>query len=193
VWWKDLVLIREPGNPSYTLNTRHWYRNATGQNVSSLNGVPPGISAEYQSHLPPWYYDCQNGLWEQNGDQCLNFTAYGLNRLGTSITLTRMWVWQSDTQLVMEESISGAGKYRFSTNLHLGDAPWKWDGKSVFTCSNEDSYVKMRINYPQNTVIQVVPANYAPEYGVEEPGRTIRIAGSVNLPLRWVVEWNFYL
>ncbi|MBK9926019.1 MAG: heparinase II/III family protein [Anaerolineales bacterium] len=191
LWWKNMILIREPGNPTYTLNARHWYRNASGQNVSSLNGVPPGISAEYQAYLPSWYFKCQNGEWELLGEQGVKYVSYGLSRLDVSIVLTRKWFWRDERKLAMEETISGDGNYQFASSLHLGDAPWRQEGTSTFACTLGDSQVLMKLFPPQNSKVKVVPSKYAPEYGVEKDGRTLSLVGKVKLPFTWSVEWEF--
>lgn len=191
LWWKNVVLIREPGNPTYTLKARHWYLNGAGQNVSSLNDIPPGISSEYQPYLPLWYFARQNGEWKQLGGRGVKYSSRGLSRLDSSIVLTRTWFWRAETRLVMEESITGNGKYRFTSNLHLGDAPWRQEDASTFICPVGDSQVSMKLFLPQNIKIEVMPSKYAPEYGVEKDGRTLLLFGKVKLPFTWSVEWEF--
>lgn len=192
LWWRGCILIREPGNPSYTLKSRYWYRNGTGQNVSCLNGLAPGISAEYQAHLPEWYYQCQQGTWETLGDRGVKYTSHGLSRLGSPILVERVWFWKNDTQLALEERIASAGRFRFNSYLHWGDAPWQAgpDGKSFF-CSVFGKQVRMQVFPPKGTKISVIQSKYSPEYGVEREGRTLCITGRLNLPIEWKVEWDF--
>lgn len=192
LWWKGEVLIREPGNPAYYLKTRHWYRSGHGQNVSCLNGLAPGISFEDQQKLPEWYYACQNGEWVQEGNAVIYY-ANGFKRLHPSIRSYRKWFWNDDHQLVMREHISGDVKVNFESFLHLGDAPWHQIAKDHFECRTPtfQSIARMTLCPPSGAQVRIKQTSFAPEYGVELPGRTVVIKLPVKLPVEWGVIWDF--
>jgi hypothetical protein len=191
LFWKDNVVIREPGNVSYFLKRRHWYRSGQGQNITTLNGLPAGISAEYQKEFPEWYYASQDGEWIKMGDEGIRYVSRGFSRIDPGIVLTRSWCWQNHRQLILNEKITGRGKYGFRSYLHLGDGPWQREGTS-FTRSIGSHCIQMQIAPPLNTRVKVTAAKYSPEYGVELPGKTIVLSGRVKLPLEWQVKWKFH-
>lgn len=193
LWWKGLILIREPGNPTYTLPARHWYRSGAGQNVTCLNNLAPGIDAEDQSSLPAWYYSCQEGQWYIYDEAGLKYCCNGLSRLHPSIKLERYWGWLNVERLIMREYISGKGSYRFSSSVHLGDAFWKQQDQNSFVLNHTDSAGQVSMNFRVSNQVRLSlkKVKYAPEYGVEKIGSVILVHGKVRLPFSWEVVWQF--
>ena len=192
------MLIREPGNPTYTLPTRHWYRSGQGQNVTCVNGLSPGISHEYQERMPDWYCEVQEGSWRVKGKRAVAFRCQGFRRLPSPVDWERQWMWQAPNQLVMSERLEGQGIVQIDSYLHLGDAAWKEVDTAEWRfelpgSGKPTALVRMLITAPQGSTTVRMPAPFAPEYGVEKPGSTVVISGKVNLPITWSVMWEFFV
>lgn len=195
LWWRGTLLIREPGNPTYNLPARHWYRGGQGQNVTCLNGLPPGISHEYQERMPDWYCSVQDGSWQLMREGVV-FHCKGFRRLPSPVDWARQWVWQAPRRLVMHEKLQGQGSVQLDSYLHLGDAPWSSFGSSEWRCNlpknaHHPGRVRMVLATPVGTDTLRLPAPFAPEYGAEKLGSMLSISGKVQLPVSWSVTWEF--
>jgi hypothetical protein len=193
LWCNGTVLVREPGNVSYATSRRHWYRSGAAQNVTCLNGIAPGLSQEYQGLLPAWYCGGQDGTWQRLPGGGFAYHTRGLSRLHSSIALERRWYWDPEGRLSMEEEVTGSGWFKFTSCLHLGNAPWQQESPQGFVLrpDTSPSAIEMRFQFPRELAIQVRPSHFAPDYGVEVPGKRIEVRGYVRLPLRWSVAWEF--
>ncbi|MCI0417672.1 MAG: heparinase II/III-family protein, partial [Acidobacteria bacterium] len=196
LWWRGAVLIREPGNPTYTLPARHWYRSGQGQNVTCVDGLSPGISHEYQERMPDWYCEVQDGSWHMVGREAVVFCCRGFRRLPRAVDWQRQWMWKGSRQLVMEERLEGRGSVQLDSYLHLGDAPWQQVSAAEWQCplpasAEHSGLARMTIVAPAGTAATQMPARFAPEYGIEKQGSMLVISGNVQLPIRWSVAWEF--
>jgi len=192
LWCRGQVLIRDPGNASYTDTRRQWYRSGAGQNVTCLNGIGPGISQEHQERLPAWYFDVQDGTLESPAEGGIVYRGGGFRRLGMPVALMRRWRWETPSCLAMDERLEGSGRFRFVTRLHLGDAAWTRAGAASFRFSQVGAPdVEMSVETPSNSRIEIRESRFAPEYGVEVSGRVLEISGTVTLPVMWVARWTF--
>lgn len=196
LWWRGTLLIREPGNPTYNLPTRHWYRSGQGQNVTCVNGLPPGISHEYQERMPNWYCKVQDGSWQIMPMEGVIFQCKGFRRLPSPVDWERRWIWQAPGRLVMQERLEGQGSVQLDSYLHLGDTPWTNFGSSEWQCelpenAHHPGRVRMVLAAPFGTDTVRRPARFAPEYGIEKPGWMLVISGHVQLPVSWSVTWEF--
>jgi len=196
LWWRGTLLIRDPGNPTYNLPARHWYRSGQGQNVTCVNGLPPGISHEYQERMPNWYCEVQAGTWQVNGKSGVTFHCKGFRRLLSPVDWERQWVWNDSRRLVMRERLEGQGSVQLDSYLHLGDAPWSEFSSQEWRCdlpvnAQHSGFVRMMIEGPAGTGTMRRPARFAPEYGIEKDGSMLVISGKAQLPVSWSVTWEF--
>jgi hypothetical protein len=197
LWWDGLVIIRDPGNVSYSTAGRHWYKSGAAQNVTCINGLAPGISGEYQRKLPVWYTEVQEGDWQEDEPGTFLFCARGLSRIGQPTKVSRHWKWETPYRLVMEEEIDCEQRAKLTSFLHLGSAPWKQLATRRFmlqlppTGNSEVRSVSMVLDAPRAARVEVQSMRYAPEYGVEVGSNALIVKGRIVGITKWRVTWEF--
>lgn len=193
VWWNGEILIRDAGNPSYSSHCRHWYRGPCGQNVSTIEGVGPGLAEEHQAGLPAWYVECQGGRWGLLGDQGVIYTWNGFSRIGQPVTAERRWRWSGERTLTLEENICGAGAVEFVTRMHVGCGAWEHLCGDLLRYKRGDrrGVAWVRLAFPKSCSLSLDSSVFSPWYGKETRGRCIVIRGRVVLPVSWAASWQF--
>jgi hypothetical protein len=193
LWRKNEILIREPGSFWSSDPDRRYHRSGRAQNVTCLNGVAPGITAEDRGYLPAWY-STQNGSWDAPTDGGIRFRWNGFERVRPDIACTRTWRFEGANSLLFEESIEGSTTVGFETRLCLGDAGWgplEWDcttGRGTL----EHRQGQMAIEAVPEAHAQIEECTFLEEYGLVQQGRVLTVTGGrARLPLKWRLRFSF--
>ena len=191
VRYEGEVVIREPGSFLRFRDRKSvWSRSAAAQNVTCLNGLAGVVSLPEDASLAPWYWPQSNseiGL-QENG---LRFRSHGFQRLQCDLTLERVWYFDEDFRLVLEERIAGVARswFQFESHLCLGDgelSAMRRDGDLViFDLTGRRASVRMRIEVPSEVCASIQAGSVIPEYGVEKAARVLLLHGRVRPPVRW--------
>lgn len=208
LWWRNQVLIQEPGSYLSASDPRcRYYRSASAQNVTCLSRLAPGLTAEEGRDLPGWYWS-NGGAWKALPPHGIQFNWQGFRRLDAGIELRRTWQFDSAGNLSMLEHITGSSaggarsqtdrRLRFESRLCLGDGCWR-ELQRAGASGNANirwqdaggAAAAMSIEPPAGTQITIRPCTFLIEYGVEKPGRVLYLSGRVKLPTSWRVRWNF--
>jgi hypothetical protein len=197
LWWRGQTIVREPGSMLSSSNPRSaWSRSGLGQNVTCLNGLAPGVSAEDRRFVPASYAN-HGGAWLVCRDGMLQFRWDGFERIRQGIVLWRTWRLNKADDLSFEERIDGIGDVQFQSRLCLGNGRWELsypDSKSgaELQCSYLDgSVVSIRLTLPPGVTGMLADGWYLPEFGMERQAPVFVLSGNVKLPIRWTAKWQF--
>jgi hypothetical protein len=197
LWWRGQAIVREPGSMLSSSNPRSaWSRSGLGQNVTCLNGLAPGVSAEDRLFVPASYAS-QGGAWLVCRDGVLQFRWDGFERIRQGIVLWRTWHLNKADDLSFEERIDGSGEVQFQSRLCLGDGRWELahpdsESEAELQCNYLDgSVVSIRLNLPPGVNGKLADGWYLPEFGIERQALVFVLSGSVKLPIRWTAKWQF--
>lgn len=196
LWWDGQVIVREPGSFLSASNPRSaWSRSGLAQNVTCLNGLAPGVTAEDRRVLPASYAK-HGGSWVAYGGRKIQFRWNGFCRIREGITLWRTWRLTAAGDLSLEEHIEGSGKVGFESRLCLGEGRWKMvprssgrDAGLTWTGSDGSSLVA-QFQLPPNVNPTMAVGSYLPEFGVEKQALVFVLGGTVNLPIKWTAVWQ---
>ena len=192
LWRRNEVLVREPGSSWSSTPDRRFHRTGKAQNVTCLNGIAPGITAEDRGYLPAWYAT-QSGSWDAPQDGAMRFQWNGFRRIRPDIACTRTWRFENNGGLVLEEHIEGSTQVRFESRVCLGDAAWgplSWN-KATGRGEMSHPHARMSIEAAPETTAHIEDCTYFEEYGVESKGKVLSLAARPTLPLIWRVRWTF--
>jgi hypothetical protein len=197
LWWRGQVVVKEPGSILSSSNARSaWSRSALAQNVTSLNGLPPGVTLEERKFLPSTYAN-QGGNWVVRREREIGIRWNGFHRIREDIVLWRTWNFDKAHNLNLEERIDGTGGVRFESRLCLGDGCWKlytnqsnriaqvrWTGAARRS-------VLIDLDLPPEVTPTLTAGWYFPEFGTEKRASVLVLSGRVVLPARWSAQWQF--
>ncbi len=196
LWWRGQVIVREPGSILSSSNPRStWSRSGAAQNVTCLNGLAPGVTAEDRSGLPATYA-AQGGVWQICDGRALQFRWDGFERIRQGIVLLRTWELNEAEDLSFEERIDGSGKAHFQSRFCLGDGEWRLalsaseNAVGLNSVLPDGSAVNIQLNLPLRGGT-LVDGWYLPEFGVERQAQVLVLSGNVRLPIRWTAKWQF--
>jgi hypothetical protein len=192
LWRKNEVLIREPGSFWSLDPAERYYRTGRAQNVTCLNGVAPGITAEDRGYLPAWY-STQQGCWEAAPSGAVRFRWNGFERVRPGIGCTRTWQFEQAGTLLFEEKIDGSATLGFESRVCLGDSAWRslqWDAPSGRGTLAHAQGV-MTIEAAPDTQATIEDCKFLEEYGVDRAGKVLNLAGRARLPLTWRLRFAF--
>ncbi len=192
IWRQNEILVREPGSSWSSDPDLRFHRTGKAQNVTCLNGVAPGITAEDGGYLPAWY-STQSGSWDEPQDGAIRFRWDGFRRVNPDIACTRMWRFESDGDLTLEEHIEGYTQVKFESRVCLGNASWgplTWD-KATGRGEMSHALARMSVEGPPDTSARIQECTYFEEYGVERKGKVLSLAARPTLPLTWRLSWSF--
>jgi hypothetical protein len=197
LWRRGNVVVREPGSMLSSSNPRSaWSRSGLGQNVTCLNGLPPGVSAEDRRSLPSSYGN-QGGAWPVFRQGALQFRWDGFERIKHGIVLWRTWHLNETEDLSFEEHIAGSGEIQFLSRLCLGDGRWELiqsnsANRAELQCNHQDgSMVSIQWTVPPGVNAALADGCCLPEFGIEKPAQVFVLSGVVKLPIRWTAKWQF--
>lgn len=185
LWCDGRTLIRDPGNSTYALHGRRYFRSAHAQNVPTLDGIGIGVSEEYARMLPSEYV--------AHTGAALTATARGLDLVSSSwarafpgVRLRRTWAVPADGTWELTEAIEGPVQTRhLRSYLHLGDASVELSGASVAMLRSGPVTMRLSFTLPSGLHLRVEHVHYAPEYGVTQAGVALVVEGRCALPLQW--------
>ncbi len=203
LWWRGAAVIREPGSFLQRSNAKSsWYRSAAAQNVTCLNGLAPGVTQQEWDGFPRWYWpaDRSDTTMFQNR---LRFRCHSFQRLRPGLVLERVWWFDQDGSLVLEERIDGDRDgqrfmARFESRLCLGEREWDavlWNGREVALHSKgpaQDSEVRITIDVPHGIRVSLREGGSVPEYGIERAAKVLELSGRVQLPCQWRMRCEFF-
>ena len=203
VSWQGEVVIREPGSflrPSDAKSI--WYRSAYAQNVTCLNGLAPGVTKLDWASLPRWYWPadrCGITIWEDR----LRFRCKSFRRIRSGIILERVWWFDPDGNLILEERIDDddSGRrfpIRFESRLCLGEQTWEavqWNesvGEATLRSKRpRQGALRITIGVPRGIRVSLGEGGVVPEYGGERTATLLELKGRAELPLRWSMRCQF--
>ena len=171
-------------------------RSGLGQNVTCLNGLAPGVSAEDRIFVPASYAS-QGGAWLVCRHGVLQFRWDGFERIRPGIVLWRTWHLNEADDLLFEERIDGSGEVQFQSRLCLGEGQWEVahpdsECGAELQCNYLDgSGVSIRLNLPPGVNVTLADGWYLPEFGMEQQAPVLVLSGIVKLPIRWTAKWQF--
>jgi hypothetical protein len=193
LWRKNEILIREPGSVWSSDPDRRFHRTGRAQNVTCLNGVAPGITAEDRGYLPAWY-STQNGSWDAPTDGGIRFRWHGFERVHPDIECTRTWRFEGADGLLFEESLEGSTAIGFETRVCLGDAAWgplEWD-RTTGRGRLKHRQGQMSIETVPETKAEIEECTFLEEYGLTRKGRVLTVTGErARLPMKWRLRFSF--
>lgn len=185
VWYRGASLIRDPGNSTYALPARRYFRSAAAQNVSTLDGIGIGITEEYARMLPEEYVGETSAALEAEGPSIV-LTAGGWSRAWEDVRLRRTLRFLPDGQLLLEEEIAGPSQRRhFASYLHLGDTTCEKVSPREWLLGDAGARVRVSFELPDGIDVRIQKTEYAAEYGVTLAGQALVLQGSVPLPFSW--------
>jgi hypothetical protein len=198
LWWRGHIIVREPGSILSSSNSRSaWSRSGLAQNVTCLNGLAPGVTAEDRNFLPS-SYGIQGGAWVQCPNREITFRWDGFQRIRRGIVLWRTWHVDGADNLFFEERIDGSGEVQFHSRLCLGDGG-RWElihrdsesGSELQWISLDGSVVSVQLNLPTGVNETLATGWCLPEFGMEQQAPVLVLSGNVRLPVRWMAKWQF--
>ncbi|HLG98186.1 MAG TPA: heparinase II/III family protein [Bryobacteraceae bacterium] len=192
LWRRGTVLIRQPGSCWSSDVTARRHRSGHAQNVTCLNGLAPGMTAEDRAYLPRWY-SVQDGSWEKIEGNGVRFRCNGFQRIRPNIICTRSWRFQEQSDVLFEEHIEGGGSVRFESHLCLGDAAWgslTWD-RAAGRGQLSHELAEMIIETVPGMCASIEPFRFLQEYGLERDGQRLSLSAQVKLPFAWRIQWSF--
>ena len=197
LWWQGYVIVREPGSILSSSSPRSaWSRSGLAQNVTCLNGLPPGVRPEDRKFLPMSYAN-QGGAWVECREREMTFRWNGFNRIRQDIILWRTWAFDNEGDLSLEERIEGTGEVKFQSRLCLGDGRWKLYAKhsqgiaQLRWVGPDSRSVLVDLDVPLGVTPTLTAGWYLPEFGIEKQAPLLLLEGNVKLPLRWTTRWKF--
>jgi hypothetical protein len=197
LWWRGHIIVREPGSILSSSNSRSaWSRSGLAQNVTCLNGLAPGVTAEDRNFLPSSYAN-QGGAWVLCRNREICFRWDGFQRIRQGIVLWRTWHFDAADNLFFEERIDGSGEVQFQSHLCLGDGGWELarrdleSGAELQWIGLDGSSVTVQLNLPLGVNVTLAAGWCLPEFGMEQQAPVLVLSGNVKLPIRWMVKWQF--
>jgi hypothetical protein len=198
LWWRRNIIVREPGSMLSSSHPRsRWSRSGLSQNVTCLNGLPPGVSADDRKSLPAAYAR-QGGAWLVCREGALQFRWNGFERIRQGIILWRSWQLNEAEDLSFEERIDGSGEVHFDSRLCLGAGRCELahpdaTGRVELRCNYLDgSGVSVGLTLPPGVSVTLVEGWYLPEFGMEKQAPVLLLSGIGKLPIRWTAKWQFH-
>jgi hypothetical protein len=197
LWWRGHVIVREPGSFLSSSNPRSaWSRSGLGQNVTCLNGLAPGVTAQDRKFLPTTYAN-QGGVWVVCLERQVSLRWDGFCRIRKGIVLWRTWQFDRTGDLSFEERIDGSGELQFESRFCLGNGRWEINHRDsdrsleLHWTGPEGCSLSLSLDLPPGVNSTLATGCYIPEFGVEQQAPVFVLSGSVRLPVCWTAKWHF--
>jgi hypothetical protein len=195
--WRGETLVREPGSYWEPASPQSLFsRGGLAQNVTCLNGLAPAVTPDDQRFLPAWYTHSGN-TWTVLASGSFQLRCAGFERLRPGIILHRTWGINAAGHACLDECIEGNGRTDFETRFCLGNTAWTplgWHSQSStyrlrYTRADRQA-IEMIVDPPSGAAVSIEGCGYLEEYGHWNCGKQLRLAGRLELPLRWQTRWE---
>ncbi len=188
LWCNGVTFFRDPGNSTYALTARRFFRSARAQNVTTIDGIGLGISEEFARMLPAEYV-AFTAATLRAVDERLVLESDSWSRAWPGTSARRSWSMPRPAELLLEEELRGsAAGRRFASYLHLGDTPLEQPGANTFLLGTDAAKLRVVFSLPPGLSVSVEQTDFAPEYGVTKRGRVLIVHGVATFPLRWSLQ-----